>query len=200
MQQDQIMRKGLAQYHLQPVKRWRSEREDNKRSCNYIWMKSLTPCQGNDIATKEKTMRTQETAGFDIEWLTLYQGNMTRVERTIVRYMAELGMKSLTCCQGNEATGRARTSIRRNRAGQADMKSLTACQGNKARKGERSITWHNWTSIKVLTCYQINMFKVEEDAVRRDTARCDMELLTICWSNMIRVGIDRDYEKRCSYT
>ena len=84
-----------------------------------------------------------DTAGFDIESLTFYQGNMTRVEGTIVTYMAELDMKSLTCYQDNEATGRARISIRRNRAGQADMKSLTACQGNKARIGERSETGHN---------------------------------------------------------
>ena len=87
-------------------------------------------------------MRT-DTAGFDIESLTLYQGNMTRVEGTIVRYMAQLDMESLTCCQGNEATERASTSIRRNRAGQADMKSLTACQDNKARIGERYETGHN---------------------------------------------------------
>ena len=87
-------------------------------------------------------MRT-DTAGFDIESLTLYQGNMTRVEGTIVRYMAQLDMKSLTCCQGNKAIGRASTSVRRNRARQVDMKSLTACQGNKARIGERSETGHN---------------------------------------------------------
>ena len=60
-------------------------------------MKSLTPCQVNDIITKAKTMRTN-TAGFDIKSLTLYQGNMTRVKGAIVRYMAELDMKSLTCC------------------------------------------------------------------------------------------------------
>ena len=161
-------------------------------------MKLLTSCQGNAIATEAKTMRT-DTAGFDIESLTLYQGKMTRVEGTIVRYMAELDIKWLTCYQGNEATRRASTNIRRNRAGQANMKSLTAYQGNKARIGERSETGHNWTGRKVLTFCQINIFKVEEDAImRRDTVRCDMELLTLCWSNMIKVGIDGDYEKRCS--
>ena len=89
------------------------------------------------------------TAGLDIELLTLYQCNMTRVEGIIVRHMAELDMKSLTCCQGNEATG-ASTSIRRSMAGQADMKSLTACQDNKARIGERCKTELNWTGIKCL--------------------------------------------------
>ena len=119
-------------------------------------MKSLTPCQGNDITTNAKIMR-RDTTGFDIESLTLYQGNMTRVKGMIVRHMAEYDMKSLTCCQGNEATGRASNSIRRNRAGQADMKSLTAYQGNKARIEERCETGHNWTGIKVLTSCQINM-------------------------------------------
>ena len=140
-------------------------------------MNSLTSCQGNNTTTEAKTMR-RDTAGLDVESPTLYQSNMPRVsEGTIVRHLVELDMESLTCCQGNKATGGASTSIRRNRAGQADMKSLTACQGNKARIGERSER-HNWTGIKVLTCYQINMFKVEEDAVRRDTARYDMECST----------------------
>ena len=69
-------------------------------------MKSLTPCQGNDITTDAKTMR-RDTAGFNIESLTLYQGNMTGVKGMIVRHMAEYNMESLTCCQGNEDTGGA---------------------------------------------------------------------------------------------
>ena len=89
-------------------------------------MKSLTPCQGKDITTDAKTMR-RDTAGFDIESLTLYQGNMTRVKGMIVRHMAEYNMESLTCCQGNEDTGGASISMRRNRVGKAGIKSLTAC-------------------------------------------------------------------------
>ena len=69
----------------------------------------------------------RDTAGFDIESLTLYQGNMTRVKGMIVRHMAEYDMESLTCCQGNKDTGGASISMRRNRVGKAGMKSLTAC-------------------------------------------------------------------------
>ena len=58
------------------------------------------------------------------------------------------------------------------------MKPLTACQGNKARIGGRSETGHNQTGIKALTRYQINIIKVEEDAVRKDAARYDMECST----------------------
>ena len=102
-------------------------------------MKSLTHCQRNGTTTEAKTMNT---AGLDIELLTLYQSNMTRVERITVRHMAELDIESLTCCQGNEAIEGASTSIR-SMAGQAGMKSLTACQDNKARIAERGETGCN---------------------------------------------------------
>ena len=84
-------------------------------------MNSLTSCQGNNITTEAKTMR-RDTAGLDVESPTLYQSNMPRVsEGTIVRHLAELDMESLTCCQGDKATGGASTNIRRSMAGQVGM-------------------------------------------------------------------------------
>ena len=161
-------------------------------------MKPLTSCQENDITTEAKTMR-RGTAGFDIKSLTSYQGNMTRVKGTIVRHMDEYDMESLTCCQGNEATGRASTSIRRNRAGQADMKSLTACQGNKNKIGERCETGHNWSGIKCLHPIKLIWPKLKKMLWKKTQLNMTWNVvLTSCWSNMIKVGIDKDYEKRCS--